>query len=204
MVISVRLENEKDLKTVENLVRESFWDLYKPGCDEHLIVHKLRDSPDIVKELDLVACDEDTVIGNIIYSRAKVVNDEKIESEVLCMGPIAVLPSHQKKGIGFLLMERSIEKARQLGYSGIIIFGNPEYYQRFGFVNAKEYGIHIPTGENFDAFMALELDKGSMKNTSGKFYASDLFEVSEEELENFEKGFPKKEKHVTDTQLSHE
>jgi predicted N-acetyltransferase YhbS len=136
--ISIRSEEEKDFKYVENMTREAFWDLYKPGCDEHLVVHKIRKVPAFVKELDFIACDKDTIVGNIIYSRAKVVNEENEESEVLCMGPVTVLPSYQKQGIGSLLMNHSIKKAKQLGYKGIIIFGNPDYYQRFGFVNAKE------------------------------------------------------------------
>lgn len=135
MNISIRPEEENDFKNVEHMIREAFWDLYQPGCVEHLIAHNMRKSPDFVKELDYVACDGDTIVGNIIYSRAKVVNDENDEFEVLCMGPLGVLPSYQKKGIGSLLMNNTIEKARQLGYKAIFIFGNPEYYNRFGFRN---------------------------------------------------------------------
>jgi len=203
MDILIRPEDEKDFKNVEYMIREAFWDLYKPGCDEHLIAYNMRKSPDFVKELDYVACDGDVIAGNIIYSRAKVINDENDEFEVLCMGPLAVLPSYQKKGIGSLLMNCSIEKARQLGYKAIFLFGNPEYYKRFGFRNTGEYNIQTSSGENFDAFMALELYNGSLKQVSGKFFASGSFEVTEEELDNFEKEFPHKTKHVTDTQLFH-
>jgi predicted N-acetyltransferase YhbS len=203
MDILIRPEDEKDFKNVEYMIREAFWDLYKPGCDEHLIAHNMRKSPDFVKELDYVACDGDVIAGNIIYSRAKVINGDNDEFEVLCMGPLAVLPSYQKKGIGSLLMNCSIEKARQLGYKAIFLFGNPEYYKRFGFRNTGEYNIQTSSGENFDAFMALELYNGSLKQVSGKFFASGSFEVTEEELDNFEKEFPHKTKHVTDTQLFH-
>lgn len=202
MNISIRLEEENDFKNVENMTREAFWDLYKPGCDEHLVLHKIRKVPAFVKELDYVACDKETIVGNIIYSKAKVVNEEKKEFEVLCMGPFAVLPSYQNKGIGSLLMNHSIEKARQLGYKGIIIFGNPEYYQRFGFRNAKEYNIQTSWAENMDAFMALELYDGSLMGIPGKLYEDEVFKIENEELEEFEKRFPHKEKHVTDTQLN--
>jgi predicted N-acetyltransferase YhbS len=201
MNISIRPEEENDFKSVENMTREAFWDLYKPGCDEHLVLHKIRKVPAFVKELDFIACDKDRIVGNIIYSKAKVVNEENKEFELLCMGPIAVLPSYQKQGIGSLLMTNSIEKARLLGYKAIIIFGNPDYYHRFGFKNAGEYNIQTSAGENFDAFMALELYDGSLKGISGKFYADEVFEIEAEELEDFEKQFPHKEKHVTDTQL---
>ena len=104
MNISIRLEKENDYRVVEYLTREAFWNLYKPGCDEHLIVHKIRKVPAFIKELSLDACDNDRIVGNIIYSKAKVINDENKKSEVLCMGPIGVLPSYQGKGIGSLLM----------------------------------------------------------------------------------------------------
>lgn len=200
-MISIRQEEEKDFKGVEHLTREAFWDLYKPGCNEHLLVHKIRKISAFVKELDLIACDKDRIVGNIIYSKAKVVNKENTEFEVLCMGPIAVLPSYQKQGIGSLLMEHSIERAKQLGHKAIIIFGNPDYYHRFGFRNAEEYEIQTSAGDNFDAFMALELYDASLKGISGKFYEDEVFKIEEEELEDFEKQFPYKEKHVTDTQL---
>lgn len=201
MNVSIRLEEERDYRKVEHLTREAFWDIYHPGCTEHLIVHKLRTAPAFVKELSYVACDEDSIIGSIIYSKAKVINDQNQEFEVLCMGPLSVLPSFQRKGIGSLLMNHSIEKARGLGFKAIIIFGNPEYYRRFGFVNAAKYGIKTASGENFDAFMALELCGGALHGITGKFYGDKVFETEDEELEIFEKGFPYKEKHITDTQL---
>jgi predicted N-acetyltransferase YhbS len=201
MNISIRLENENDYRDVEYLTREAFWNLYKPGCDEHLVVHKIRKVPAYVKELSFITSDNDRTVGNIIYSKAKVINDENKEFEVLCMGPIGVLPSYQGKGIGSLLMNYSIEKAKQLGYKAIIIFGNPEYYHRFGFVNAKEYGIQTSWGENLEAFMALELYYGSLNDISGKFYEDEAFKIERDELEIFEKEFPYKEKLVTDTQL---
>lgn len=201
MMISIRVEQARDYSAVEHLTREAFWDLYHPGCSEHLIVHKIRDVPAFVGELSLVACDGDTIVGNIMYSRARVVDARNQEYEVLCMGPIGVLPSCQKKGIGSQLMNASIRKAKALGFRAVIIYGNPAYYHRFGFVNAQEYGITTPTGDNFDAFMALELYDGALQGISGKFYADRVFEVDHQELEAFDKQFPYKEKHVTDTQL---
>jgi predicted N-acetyltransferase YhbS len=199
--ISIRLEEEKDHREVEYLTREAFWNVYKPGCDEHLLVHKIRTVPAFIKELSLVACEDNKIVGNIIYSKAKIINERNEAFEVLCMGPIGVLPSYQGRGIGSLLMNHSIEKARQLGYNAIIIFGNPDYYQRFGFLNAKKYEIQTLSGENFEEFMALELLAGGLNGISGKFHADEVFNIEKEELEIFEKGFPHKEKCVTDTQL---
>jgi predicted N-acetyltransferase YhbS len=199
--ISIRLEEKIDYRDVENLTREAFWNIYKPGCVEHLLVHKIRKVPAFVKELSFVACDNEKIVGDIIYSKAKIINDKNIEFELLCLGPIGVLPSYQGQGIGSFLMNYSIERARQLGYNAIILFGNQNYYRRFCFINAKKYGIQTSSGENFDEFMALELYDGALKGISGKFQEDEAFKIDENELEIFEKEFPYKKKLVTDTQL---
>ncbi|MBB6402223.1 putative N-acetyltransferase YhbS [Methanococcus maripaludis] len=201
MDITIRLEDKSDFKTVENITREAFWDVYRPGCEEHLVLHKLRKTDVFIKELDFVALEGETIVGNIIYSIADVINKNDEKFKILCMGPISVLPNYQGKGIGTLLMNHSIKVARKLKYLGIIIFGNPNYYHRFGFKNAKNYDIQTSEGENFEEFMALELNEGSLDNISGKFYVNPVFIVTEEELKIFEKEFPYKEKHVKDSQL---
>lgn len=201
MNISVRLEEGKDFRNVEFLTREAFWDLYRPGCCEHFIVHKMRKVPAFVKELSYIAVDEYTITGSIIYSKAKVISDQSKEYEVLCMGPISVLPSYQRKGVGSLLMTHSIEMAKKLGFKAVILFGNPDYYKRFGFINAEKYDIKTSSGVNFDAFMVLELTKGALNGISGKFYEDKVFEIEDKELELFDREFPFKEKHITETQF---
>lgn len=201
MNINIRLETQKDFSETEVITREAFWDVYKPGCNEHLILHKLRQVPAFINELDFVAIYENRIIGNIIFSKAKVVNDNNREYEVLCMGPLSVLPSYQRKGIGSKLIKHSIICAKKLGFKAIIIFGNPNYYNCFGFVNAQKYNIRTSQGDNFDAFMALELYENSLKGIEGKYYEDPIFQVENKELEAFEKEFPYKEKHVTNTQL---
>jgi predicted N-acetyltransferase YhbS len=201
MKISIRLEEEKDFRKVEFLTREAFWDLYSPGCCEHLIVHKIRNVPAFVKELSYIVEEEYSIVGSIIYSKAKVINDQTNEFEVLCMGPISVLPYYQRKGIGSLLMTHSLETAKELGFKAVIIFGNPDYYKRFGFINAENYNIKTSKGENFDAFMVLELVNGALNGISGKFYEDKVFEIEDKELELFEGEFPFKEKHITATQF---
>lgn len=201
MNFEIKIATPDYYKETEILTREAFWDLYKPGCDEHLIVHKIRNVQSFVPELDFIAVAGNKVIGNIIYSKAKVIDENDREHEVLCMGPLCVLPSCQKMGAGSGLMRHSINKAKELGYKGVVIFGNPDYYHRFGFKNAVNYGIKTSDGQNFDAFMALELYDGSLSGISGKFYYDSIFAVDKNELEEFEKKFPYKEKHVTDTQF---
>ncbi len=199
MNLIIRKEEEKDYHEVENLTREAFWDLYGPGCDEHLILHQLRKTPAFVKELSQVALISDRIVGQVTYSIARIRNEKGLEHEVLCMGPISVPPGEQGKGIGSRLMRESLEKAKDLGYNGVVIFGDPGYYQRFGFQNAKMYNFQTGTGENFDEFMALELQEEGFKGISGRFSIDEAFQVKKEELEEFEKGFPHKEKNFQRT-----
>ena len=202
--IIIRLETKTDYRETENMVREAFWDIYKPGCDEHLILHKLRNFSAFIDELDFVACDpneNNKIVGNIVYSEAKIINSKNQKNTVLCLGPLGVLPSHQGQGIGSLLVNKSLHKAKSLDYKAVILFGDPQYYKRFGFENAKKYDIRTSLGENPDAFMALEFDNNSLNGIKGKFIEDPAFQVESEELELFEKEFPDKEKHVTDTQL---
>lgn len=198
--ITIRPETPKDYRETEEMVRHAFWDVYKPGCDEHFIIHKLRESPAFVKDLDLVACDGDRIVGVVICPKARIRNEQNREFTVLSL-IVSVLPAYQNKGIGSALIKKAIDEARSLGFKAIVLFGSPEYYRRFGFRNAKEYGIQTSDGENFDPFMALELDKDSLNGISGRFYEDQAYDSEKDELESFEKEFPYREKHVTDTQL---
>ena len=201
MHITLRTEEEKDFRTVENLTREAFWNIYQPGCNEHFILHKLRSSPAFIKELDFVAELDGEIVGNIVYAKAIAVDDAGTKHEVIGFGPISVLPSCQRQGIGAKLIEHTVDIAKQMGFRAIIIFGDPAYYHRFGFENAKKYDIHMAEGENFDPFMAKELYAGSLQGITGRFFEDEAYHVSAEEFELFDKEFPAKEKIITDTQL---
>lgn len=191
----------KDFSLTENITREAFWNIYKPGCNEHLVLHNIRNTKSYISELDLVAIFENEVIGHILSTKAKVVDSSNNEHEVLCVGPLSVLPEFQKKGIGSELMNYSITVAKASGFSGMILFGNPAYYHRFGFRNAQEYGISTKDGQNFEPFMALELQNNGLANIKGRFFEDDAFEPDPEDLIEFEKKFPYKEKLKTATQL---
>jgi predicted N-acetyltransferase YhbS len=202
MEITIQPSKETDFKETEILTRESFWDLYKPGSDEHFILHKIRESECYIAELDLILLESEKIIGHIICTKAKVVDLKNNEYILLCVGPFSIMKEYQGKGYGSKLMKYCIEKSKELGYAAMILFGNPNYYQRFGFINSIEYGICTKEGRNFDPFMVKELQRDGLKEIQGKFYEDRSYSVDADELLEFEKQFPYKEKHITATQLT--
>lgn len=194
MNVNIRLEKEKDHKEVESLTREAFWDLFQPGCDEHLLAHKLRKAEAFIPGLDFVAELDGSIVGNIMYSKARVVDGKCLEHEVLTFGPLSVLPSYQKLGVGSALVKRTVKLAEEMGFKAIIIFGHPEYYHRFGFVNAERFHITTSVGTNMEPFMALELYEGALRGIEGRFFEDAVFKIDPKESEAFDKAFPYKEK----------
>jgi predicted N-acetyltransferase YhbS len=194
MSIVIRAERIEDFWDTEYVTQKAFWNLYVPGCNEHLLVHKLRSHADYIPEISRVAEQDGKIVGTILYSRAKVV-DGDVTHEVLTFGPLCVEPSLQNTGIGGLLMETTMQLARDAGFKAIIIFGEPGYYPKHGFVPCQHFGITTSAGENFDAFMGIELVPGGMDGVHGKFYESEIFEdLPDEEVEEFNKKFPYLEK----------
>jgi len=120
---------------------------------------------------------------------------------VLCMGPLCVLPSCQGTGIGSVLLRTTLEKAKSLGYRAVILFGHPAYYREFGFSNAQAFGIKTAQGENFEAFMALELYPGALQDVQGSFHEDGAFAIRKEDLEEFDVLFPPREKHKREGQF---
>jgi len=199
MEIKLRLEEEKDFRAVEELTREAFWNIHLPGADEHLLIHNLRKTEEFVKELDFVALVNEIIIGNIVYAKAKIINNDK-EYTVLTFGPLSVLPDYQNRGIGGILINHTIKLSKEMGYKAIIIYGDPEYYKRFGFKEAKEYNIKNKDGKFPAALLVLELYQNSLDGIDGIFDEGIIYEVNEKELEEFDKLFDKKEKGYLKTQ----
>lgn len=196
----IRREQEKDYRAVEELTKEAFWNLNMPGCYEHYLVHKLRDCEDFIPELDFVAVKDETIVGHIMFTKAVVVDNYNQPHEVLTFGPISVLPSYQKQGIGKALIEHAKQEAIKLGYTAFIIYGSPDYYKPLGFKHAKEFHISNGEGQYPAAHLALELVEGALKNVSGKYAESNAFFFDEQDADEYDKQFPHKEKQVTETQ----
>ncbi len=194
--INIRLEEGKDYRAVGELTREAFWkdervETTGVGCTEHYMVHSLR-KEDGIKELDFVAEIDGKVVGHIIFSRAHILQPDNEKKDVLNFGPLSVLPAYQKQGVGSALMNYSIECAKKLGYGAILFFGHPTYYPRFGFVEAKEFGITTAWGANFPAFMAMELKEGYLEGVSGKYMEAPIYndELNKEQAKEYDKAFP--------------
>lgn len=195
MNITLRLERPEDYRAVEELTREAFWgSMDNPTCDgEHLIVHKLRNLPSFVPELDYVAEVNGQLAGHIIYSLAKIVSADGTETKVLNFGPISVLPKYKRMGIGSALLRHTIYKSQRLGYKAIVFYGHPDYYPRLGFRRASEFGITSHNGKSFDALMAMPLYEGALADVSGVYIEDPVFQVNSDEMEAFDQTFEPKE-----------
>ncbi|AOT68936.1 GNAT family N-acetyltransferase [Geosporobacter ferrireducens] len=191
--VVLRNETVSDYKTVEELTREAFWNHHVPGCNEHYLLHIMRKADAFIPELDIVAEVNGKIVGNIVYTKAKIVDDNGDYHNVISFGPISVLPDFQGKGIGRILIEHTTTLAKELGYTAILIYGDPDYYSRFGFVAAENYKIR--TSDNMYAvpLQVLELYPRALSNISGRFLEDEIYEIDEMAAKEFDKGFLPKE-----------
>ena len=142
-MFQIRNERAADHKTVEDITRKAFYNVYVPGCMEHYLVHIMREHEDFVPELDLVAELDGEIIGNIMYTKAKLTDSQGEEKEILTFGPVSILPRYQRKGYGKMLIEESLERAVRLGYDAVVIFGSPANYVSCGFECCKKYNVCV-------------------------------------------------------------
>ncbi len=191
----IRLEREKDHRQVEYVTREAFWNVYKPGCDEHYMAHIMRQHPDFVPELDFVLELDGQVIGSVMYSRSKLVDEAGRVKNILSFGPIAVLPNYQRQGGSRLLLEHSFTKAKDLGYDCIVIFGNPENYVSRGFVSCKRYNVCLE-GDIFPASLLVKtLTDDALDGRRWYFHESDIGNLLyPDKVQKFDETFEAKEK----------
>ncbi|MCL2852238.1 MAG: N-acetyltransferase [Defluviitaleaceae bacterium] len=201
MSISLRLETPRDYYSVEELTREAFWKLFwysdQQICDEHLLVRRLRECPSFVPELDYVAEQNNKLVGHIIYTTGKIVDESQKEHTMLTFGPLSVHPSYQHRGIGKALMLHTFGEARRMGYRAVIIFGHPDYYTRVGFQRASRFGITTSDGKVFDPFMVYPLYDGSLDGIQGKYYLDPVYDtLKQDDALEFDKIFPPKKRHI--------
>ena len=193
----IRPERREEYRKVESMVRESFWNVYRPGCLEHYVIHQLREDPAFVKELDLVMELEGELIGQNMFMRTVIEADDGRTVGVLTMGPICVRQDLKRKGYGKILLDYSLEKAAELGFGAVLFEGNIQFYGKSGFDYARKFGIRyhdLPEGADDSFFLCRELIPGYLKDVTGVYQTPQGYYVDEAEAEEFDKGFPPREK----------
>ena len=194
---TIRLETPDDDRAVENLTREAFWNVYRPGCIEHYILHAYRSREDFVPELDFVMEKGGRIMGHIMYVRAEIQADDGRRIPIMTFGPISIAPEYQGQGCGRALLEFSMKKAASLGVGALCIEGNIDFYGRLGFVVARSRGIHYnaePRTEAVPYFLIRELKAGFLDGVTGTYHTPEGYLVDERDVEKFDAGFPPKEK----------
>jgi predicted N-acetyltransferase YhbS len=191
---TIRKEKKTDYRITEEITREAFWNLYVPGCDEHYLVHILRNHPDFIQEMDYVAEVDKRIVGNIMYTKSYVLDENNNRLDTLTFGPLCVLPQYQRQGIGTSLINYTKEIALKNKSKAIIILGHPHNYCKHGFKNSIDYQISNSEGMYPYGQLVLELEKGVFEGRKWKFYCSDAFNIDEKSVVEFDNRFPKKNK----------
>ena len=197
MDIIIRNETPADYRAVEELNRESFWNVYKPGADEHYYVHMMRSHPDFIPELAFVLEKDGEIIGNIMYTKAWLEDEQGKRKEILSFGPLCVSPKYQRQRLGKILIEHSFEVARKMGYDVNINFGNPGNYVSRGFVSCKKKNVSFVVPGNFPtALLVAELVPDVLAGKNWMYIASTAADCCADTaaVEDFDAGFPFKEK----------
>lgn len=194
---TIRLERKEEYGKTEELVREAFWNVYRPGCLEHYVLHELRKSPDFVSELDFVMEKDGRLIGQNVFVKAEIKSDDGISIPIVTMGPICIAPEYSRRGYGKILLDYSLEKAAEYGFGAVCFEGNIDFYGKSGFTFARRFGIRyhgLPEGEDSSFFLCKELIPGYLKGITGEYATPQVYFVDESSAEEFDKAFPYKEK----------
>ena len=193
----IRLERKEDHAKVENLVRESFWNVYRPGCYEHYLLNQMRDAEDFVQELDFVLEKDGKIIGQNVFVKAKIKADDGREIPILTMGPICIAPEYKRQGYGKILLDYSLEKAAEMGAGALCFEGNIDFYGKSGFTYASAFGIRyhgLPEGEDASFFLCKELIPGYLDGITGEYATPQIYFVEEADVDAFDQKYPYKEK----------
>jgi predicted N-acetyltransferase YhbS len=194
---TIRPERKEEAREVENLVRESFWNVYRPGCLEHYVIHVLRDDPAFVPELDFVMEKDGRLIGQNMFMKTVIEADDGRVIDVLTMGPIGITPELKRQGYGKTLLDYSLEKAAEMGFGAVLFEGNIGFYGKSGFDYASRFGIRyhdMPEGADASFFLCKELIPGYLEGVTGVYQTPQGYYVDEEAAEEFDRTFPPKEK----------
>ena len=193
----IRLERKEEYREVEYLVREAFWNVYRPGALEHYVLNQLRNDNAFVPELDFVLEKDGKIIGQNVFMRAVIKADDGRDIPIMTMGPICIAPQYQKQGYGKILLDYSLEQAKQLGCGAVCFEGNIDFYGKSGFTFARELGLRyhgLPEGADDSFFLCKELIPGYLDGITGEYTPPQGYFVDEAEAEQFDQEFPPKVK----------
>ena len=193
----IRSERKEEYREVENLVRESFWNVYRPGCLEHYVLNQLRNDSAFIPQLDFVMEKDGRIIGQNMFMHAVIKADDDRDIPVITMGPICIANEFKRQGYGKILLDYSLEKATEMGFGAICFEGNINFYGKSGFTYAGEFGIRyhdLPEDADASFFLCKELKKGYLNGVTGEYAPPDGYFVNEDDAEEFDRQFPPKEK----------
>ena len=194
---TIRKEETKDYRETENLIRESFWNVYRPGCSEHYVIHVLRNDPAFIRELDFVMEKDGKLIGQNMFMKTVIDADDGRKIPVLTMGPISITPELKRKGYGKKLLDYSLKKAADMGFGAVLFEGNINFYGKSGFDYSEKFGIRyhdLPEGADASFFLCKELIPGYLSGITGVYQTPNGYYVADSDVEDFDKSFPVKEK----------
>lgn len=203
--VMIRVETENDYRVTENLVRESFWNVYRPGCTEHYVLHCMRDDTAFIRELDFVMFRDGEMIGQNVFVRAEIVSDGGKKIPVSAMGPICIAPEYQRKGYGKMLLDYSLDMAGKFGIGALCFEGNIEFYGKSGFSQAGKFGLRYHGFPDAPFFLCKELVHGYLDGVTGEYAPPEIYFSADRNPEGFAKFdalFPRKEKKILHGQLS--
>ena len=195
----IRPEQPVDYSPMENLIRDAFWDVYRPGASEHLLIHTLRSHPSFLPEFSFIAELDGQLAGGIWYAMCAIERANGSRIPIPTFGPIGVAPALQKCGVGSALIRHTVPLVKAAGHPGIVIFGDPAYYGRFGFTPGRDAGIAACDGNFYDVLQLLRFDSDA--DLAGCYQESEPYQIQQDEVDAFEIWFPPREKHVLPTQL---
>ena len=193
-MLNIRNERETDYKIVEDITRKTFYNVYVPGCMEHYLVHIMREHEDFIPELDFVIELDGQIVGNIMYTKAKLTDEDGTEKEIVTFGPVSILPKYQRKGYGKMLIEHSLKRAAELGYEAVVIMGSPANYVGSGFQCCRKYNICVEKEKYPAAMLVKELKPGALDGRLWFYSDSPVMNVDEREAQAFDDGLEKMEK----------
>ena len=171
----IRQETLSDIFNTQQVIQEAFANVKESSQNEHQLVNKLRNLPQFIPELSLVAESVNgLIVGHVLLSQVEIVSKERTDT-LLALAPLSVLPSWQNQGVGSALVLAAHREATRLNYKGVVVLGHPGYYSRFGYKPASDFGIMMPFPDHLNCCLALPLRPNSLDDIKGNVVYPKVF-----------------------------